>query len=235
MNCFNFRQRVLEDPYHLPVDAKQHLSTCSHCARYMSEIETLDNNIRNTFSVTVPEGLPARILLNQSLTPTDRSPKRWYWLGVAASLFVAILLVFQVPNDTMADSIVTHLEHEAHQVHGRAGQIGSGKVTEVLGSIGLSMKQPLGNVTYASICVIDDRLVAHLVVEYRNKTYTLLALPIAPGEAGTISDERWVGVIANEGVVTFAVVTETATSSQESLQSAYTHFNQSIGQLALAQ
>ena len=234
MNCFGFRQSVLEDPYHLSSEASEHKNECVHCARYHAEIEQLDNNIRDAFTVPVPEGIAARVLLNQSLQDNPRKPARWYWVGVAASFLVALILVFQIPGEPLEADILTHLEHEAHQVHGKAGSIDNDRVQQVLGAVGSNLVHQLGNVTYASTCVIDDKLVAHLVVEYEQQTYTLLVLPVTPNGNRPFADTRWIGVIDDTAVGTFAVITESQATSSDSLKAAYAHFDASIGMLALA-
>ena len=93
MNCIEFRQLKLVDPYEVSESATEHRLTCVSCSRFESEILNLDSTLRHALSVEVPDGFAAKVLLNQSLQSHPRRPTRWVWLSMAASFFLAIIIL----------------------------------------------------------------------------------------------------------------------------------------------
>lgn len=66
------------------------METCSQCSRFRQEILELDSDIEKALAVEVPEGLAARVLLNQSLSNTRTIPT-WLRYGMAASFAAALV------------------------------------------------------------------------------------------------------------------------------------------------
>ncbi len=87
MNCIEFRHLILTEPSAKPSDAEAHLETCAQCTRFKQEILDLDSDIEKALSIDVPEGLAARILLNQSLKQSPRFQTRWVQFAMAASFW----------------------------------------------------------------------------------------------------------------------------------------------------
>ena len=135
MNCIEFRQLTLADPNTNSEQTNQHKSGCSTCAAFEHEIHGLDKSLLTALTVAIPEGLAAKVLLNQSLQSHPRRPTRWYWMSMAASFFMAVFVFQMTPADSLDDDIVEHLDHETHQVHGKPGDISSTEVRTVLHAI----------------------------------------------------------------------------------------------------
>jgi Protein of unknown function (DUF3379) len=209
MNCLEFRQLKLADPYTSNKEANLHQSGCSSCAMFEREIHELDDSLRTALTVAVPEGFAAKVLLNQSLQSHPRRPTRWYWLSLAASFFFAVALFQFSPADTLDDEIVAHMDNEVHQVHGKSGDISESAVRAVLLAVGGDIDHPLGTVTYASKCLMDDMLVAHFVVKDGEDTYTLILIPEEINDDLPFLTERWRGMVTPHPTGSLAVIAST--------------------------
>jgi hypothetical protein len=124
MNCIEFRQLKLAEPHVSNRAADAHKLDCPTCTKFEQGIHQLDESIYSALSVAIPEGLAAKVLVNQSLQSHPRRPMRRYLLGMAASFLLAIFVFQLAPVDALEDEIITHMDHEAHQVHGKSGDNG---------------------------------------------------------------------------------------------------------------
>ena len=233
MNCLEFRQLKLSDPDCISEEASLHQSGCPDCAKFEREIHELDASVRMALTVAVPEGFAAKVLLNQSLQSLRRRPKRWYWLSMAASCFFAVVLFQWSPAETLDDEIVTHLDHEAHQVHGNSGELSEGEVRNVLFAVGGDIDHSLGTVTYASICLMDDMLVAHFVVKDGKDTYTLIVMPQEIDENLPFQTGRWRGLIVPHPTGSLAVIASTRTESIPDFLQLAKHYGASIKRVTI--
>lgn len=96
MNCLEFRQLALADPYDPALDA--HGEGCQQCSSFRSEILDMDSDIEKALKVEVPEGLAARVLLNQSMA-TEKTPSYWVRYSMAASFGAALVFGALFLND----------------------------------------------------------------------------------------------------------------------------------------
>lgn len=225
MNCLEFRQAALADPGHLAEAAQQHVAACRYCERYLAEIRDLDQQVAEELNVAIPEGLAARVLLNQTFQHR-RSPGLWLGLAAAASVLVGVLLVLTLDPPALEDDVIAHMEYQAHQVHGTTGDLADDYVKEVLDVVNGVQAGELGKVAYASPCKIDKQLIAHLVVERDGETFSLFVMPQELKYEHQFSTERWRGTIAPHGNGSLAVIAN-ATSSAD-IASAANYFGKSI-------
>ena len=136
MNCIEFRHLILTEPSAKPSDAEAHLETCAQCTRFKQEILDLDSDIEKALSIDVPEGLAARILLNQSLKQSPRFQTRWVQFAMAASflaaaIFGATLLTIEETHDS-AEALLVHANHQSHEFSGGDHQPISNQDLEVM-------------------------------------------------------------------------------------------------------
>ena len=230
MNCLEFRQLKLSDPNAYSEQANKHKSDCSTCASFEREIQALDESLRTALTVAIPEGFAAKVLLNQSLQSHPRRPMRWYWMSMAASFFMAVFVFQMTPADSLDDDIVKHLDHEAHQVHGKSGDISSAEVRTVLYAIGGDIDDSLGKVTYASKCYMNEQLVAHFVVENGGEPYTLIVIPTKTKRELSFHSDRWRGVIMPHSTGSLAIITSAQEGSTRGLSRIAKHYGGFIKQ-----
>lgn len=199
MNCLDFRRIRLSDPYATDSELLKHRSDCAACRAFEGEIRSLDRKIAKAFTVEVPEGLAARILLNHSLKSRSRLPTRLQWLAMAASVVLAIgVAVYWVAGrERPEQKLVQHLQMEQRGIDSILMPIHEPQLRQVLNSVNLDIVKSIGEVQFASTCVIDGRLVAHLVIKDARNRYTLLLAPTSLGPLNLEFDrDEWHGVIA---------------------------------------
>ena len=198
MNCLDFRRFRLSDPYSTDTEVLAHRVECEVCHSFEHEVRTLDKQISRALTVEVPEGLAAKILLNQSLQSKPRKPTRWYWLSMAASFFLAgIIIVYQMTViEPVERALVQHIEMEELIVQSMMMPVQQPQIEQVLNSINLESTTSLDNVVFASTCIIQGELVAHFVIEDENSQFTLVLIPQKiVDEVLEFGDESWRGVI----------------------------------------
>lgn len=200
MNCLDFRRFRLSDPYSTDAESLSHRAECEACHGFENEVRKLDKQISKALTVEVPEGLAARILLNQSLQSKPRKPTRWYWLSMAASFFLAAGVIgFMSLTEAVEEALVQHLNWEEPIVNSMMMPVQQPQIRQVLNSINLESTAALENVVFASTCIINGELVAHLVLEDENHQFTLVLLPqklIDVDKVLEFDGERWRGVIS---------------------------------------
>jgi hypothetical protein len=198
MNCLEFRQVKLSDPYTQDPVADAHRDGCEGCTQFEQEISTLDANIHKSLSVEVPEGLAARILLNQSLKHSPRMPTRRLWLSMAASFFLASFAVYQylLPELSIEDQLLSHVNHQPHEFYGAAHTpIENDVLQEILREI--NAEGEIENVVYAALCPINGEDAAHLVIKNGENQYTVMLIPeYSPGNVFAVNNEIWRGYIS---------------------------------------
>ncbi len=215
MNCLEFRRKTLIDPGDPSPAMAMHKEQCPNCAKFAEQIAHQDELIKEAVDIDVPEGFAARILLNQSLQAQSRRPTRWYWLSLAASFFVALMLFPLFTSDDPEPVIASHAYHgpeilvhmEAHDVlHTHYDSMAKAMdVEQVLADANTAMPTEFGNVIYAATCVIEGELVAHLLMKNGNSEYVVFLIPQSTLIDGPFNNERFDGQMARLNNRTMAV------------------------------
>lgn len=179
MNCLDFRRIRLGDPYTNSPELNSHKSECTSCRKFDEEILQFDKDLYQALKVEVPDGLAAKILLNQSLQTEPRKPARWTWMSMAASFLLAgMFALYQVSIPASIDkALVEHIKEEQHIVFARSTLLEDSQIKQVLNSIDLNTDSSFGKVTFAANCLIDGKMVGHFVVEQGDASYTLFVVP----------------------------------------------------------
>ena len=225
MNCLEFRQQKLSDPYAQNNDADKHRDACRNCQQFQAEIDQLDQNISAALSVAVPEGFAAKILLNRSLQENPRKPMRRLWLGSLAASFFAMILIASVYNSNnelatrhaqLSQSLIEHMPHENELVQGLHDRIDDVEIDAVLASVNLLSTQDLGTVVYATTCKLEGQLVAHLVVEHEGKQFTMIIAPFNELDTSTpFMSNEWRGFITPRQKGMLSIIAEPTAASPE--------------------
>lgn len=210
MNCLEFRHLILSDPSVKQSEADAHLETCAQCTRFKQEILNLDSDIEKALSVEVPEGLAARVLLNQSFKQSPRLQARWIQFAMAASfvvavVFGAILLTDQEPGAD-AEPMLAHAIHQPHEFSdGEHQPIGGEELAVMMAQLQLTAS--LDNVVYAAICPINGERAVHLVIKDGEDQYTVMLVPEnSPSKMYTVDDKLWRGYISPHPAGALAVL-----------------------------
>jgi len=207
MQCLEFRQLKLTDPYVSDQDANEHRDVCAACRAFESEIRNLDATINEALSVDVPEGFAAKILFNQALQSPPRRPTRKYWLSMAASFFalaVGSIAYLQLSHAPVELAVLEHIEHEQVIIDHK---VEPAHIQQVMYSVNAEASALPGKIVYASNCIIDGELVAHLVVRNEDQELTLVLIPHDTINASiAIQTQDWHGIIQPHAAGSLAIL-----------------------------
>lgn len=226
MNCLEFRRLSLINPLDVNPARATHRQSCKQCAQYADQLIAQDELIREATRIEAPEGFAARILLNQSLQQKPRRPTRKVWLSLAASIVVvaAILPTFirdvvfepfeseliahvSTHNVLSADQGLAHGERLSGNDHFSASEHVSeiGEVRQALASIGVEMPVDADNILYASTCVVDGEVMAHLLMKDGDEEYVVFLMP-QQSFARTFAHKDWIGQIVQSNDQSLAIL-----------------------------
>ncbi len=215
MNCLDFRRAALSDPAVVVLQYQDHLQSCVSCRNFAQQTVTRDAATRQALEIPFPDELAHRILLRQALR---KRPSRHWITALAAVLVLGIGVTlfgsFFVRN-TLPDTLVNHIEHEAHQVHGKSGTISQADFSYTLARAGARISAQsttaFPQVVYASNCVIEGQLIAHFVIENASGQFTVLLLPAGQGSQDfgkLFARGSWHGVIEPIGSTNLAIIAD---------------------------
>ena len=179
MNCLEFRRIRLSEPSITNPSLSVHRQECEACSGFESEIRQLDEDIYQVLNVDAPDGLAARILLNQNLLAEPSKPMRWSWLSLAASFLLAgIFSFYQISVPASIDkALVEHIADEEAMIASRLNLIEDAQIKQVLNSINLDSSNSITDVKFAANCIVNGQLVGHFKLERDQVTYTFFVLP----------------------------------------------------------
>jgi hypothetical protein len=216
MNCEEYRQTIAAEPSF--DGGAAHLSECSECREYRSEILALDAELRRALlldvpALTVPElpdVEPANVV---PLRRRDRArPASWF--AVAATvLFAAVLGIRLVGNDveytSLAEEVLAHLDHEPQALRVTDRAVSDRRLYSVVTPDIASMDRSAGLISYAQTCVINGREVPHLVLQGERGPVTILLMPDETVRGATaLEGEQVSGVILPVGDGSIAIIGE---------------------------
>jgi hypothetical protein len=167
--CLEFRRRVGAEPFAADAQVESHRQGCAACARHQDELRVMDGLIRRALEVNPPprgEAVP-------------RPARRTRFLAIAASLVAGVAAVLVVlvaaPRAAIAREVVAHVQHEPGAMQA-AGPLAPEAIDAVLGPAGMRLESGAGTVSFAARCVVDGRVVPHLVVRTPEGPVTVLVL-----------------------------------------------------------
>jgi len=190
-------------------------------AAFRDEMRALDEKIAAALAIDVPAfDLPdlPNVDGDDNVTHISRSNKPGFtrpaWIAMAASVaLVAVigarLLVFDQTYPSLSAEIVAHLDHEPQALVVTSTPVAERELAEVVNSGNASIDRGVGLITYARSCVINGKVVPHLVMQGESGPITLLLMP---GEhvnrATSLVGESINGVILPVGEGSIAIIGE---------------------------
>lgn len=207
MECLEFRRAAGADPYRLDTEAAVHRDACPRCAEYLRQTLALDEKVLAALRVPVPDAVArAAGRPGGSLPTVDR--RRWIALAasIVAGVAVGSLLWVSGPRESLARSVVEHMEHEPEAL-AAGNPADPGSVERVLERGGIRLRPDVGAVTYARTCPFRGRRVPHLVVQTGAGPVTVMVLRNETVEAPVSFDEHgYSGTIMPAGPGSIAVI-----------------------------
>ena len=160
MNCIDFRRLVLANPRQPGEAERSHAGECAACRQYLERQRELDADLFAAMQVPPPDGLADRILVARS--PGNR---RWM-MPMAAALVMAVGVAIvwpRIAGDSLGRQAIAHVAHEP-TAFTAAHAVPNDFLVAVLAEQGVSVVKAIGQVTFATVCPMGDRVARHLVV-----------------------------------------------------------------------
>jgi len=221
MNCENYREAIAADPSESFEGGAGHAAVCESCSAYRAEIQALDLTIARALAIDVPElkipdlppigeedgnvvNLPFR-RVSKITTPA--------WIGIAASFALAAVIGMQFVDNgpshdqLLAAQVLAHLDHELWALKVTNVAVSEERLAQVVNPGVGTMDRDIGLVTYAQTCIINGRIIPHLVIQGEKGPITLLLMPDEMVSSAVIlSGESVNGVILPVGDGSIAII-----------------------------
>jgi len=214
MNCDEYREMISADPTF--DGGAGHLSACSECQAFRSEIQSLNLKIAKAMQINVPEPtLPELPSIETGnvvpITARKTFPKR-AWFAMAATILLAALvgvLMFDggVRYDSLADEVLAHLDHEPAALRVSSTPVSNTRLARAVPADVASLDHSAGLITYARSCEINGKSVPHLVIQGEHGPVTILLMPDETvAETVSLDGENIHGVILPVGGGSVAII-----------------------------
>ncbi|MFK8051847.1 MAG: DUF3379 family protein [Woeseiaceae bacterium] len=196
MNCDEFKASVLAEPAKESDDLTAHADSCPDCTRLLDKVMTLERRLSTALSIPVPESVTEASLQDVMVSddeavasnvvalPTRRRSSAPVWLAAAACMALVAVFVMRQPQapaavdgQALASAVVEHIEHELYAMRPASTPVSDANLLSVLSPAGSTLDADAPLVSYAKSCVIDGKLVPHLVMQGANGPVTVLLMP----------------------------------------------------------
>lgn len=214
-DCKTYREAIAADPQ---LESDAHVAGCESCQAFRDELRAMDRHIAAALSVPVPElkmpELPEIDASGVTTLPVRRKMAP-VWLAVAATAVIAAVLGFrmlgsELTYESLADQIVAHLDHEPYALRVTDKAVSESRLARVVPADVASLETGIGLVTYAQSCVIDGKVVPHLVIQGERGPVTILLMPEQKVDGvEPIDGESINGIILPVGDGSIAIIGET--------------------------
>jgi len=218
IDCRKFRKQKLADPMCRDIGVLAHARLCPPCAKYAAKLEQFEQKLRVSAVDAcgdMPPDLCDKILakLPQQPSPGDSSTSRRSWfaalldklggggtrtwfapamgaMAMTLVLGVAGLLAFNLSSepDPMARSVIAHVISEPG-VFELNEQVPDNAVQLAFAQLGGRVQGSLGQVRHLGTCMLEGKLVHHLLVQTPEGEATLMLVPGEAIEGGLHSEQ----------------------------------------------
>lgn len=218
MNCLSVRRIISTDIHHKGAAFTQHLHVCPSCKSFYERQLKFNRILTQAVEVDVPEGLAARVLVEQRIHQKTSRDKKYRWTAMAAS----VLLVFTVglvstlhSPPSLANVIVEHVKAEPELLQEQA-HVSLAQLNNLLKPHGVRADASIGRATHAGNCLIQGKLGVHLVFAGKNAPVTLIVMSHQLNEDKVaIDDNEFKGVIIKTPRGVLALLSEDKESMME--------------------
>jgi hypothetical protein len=170
MKCHEAQTALGADPRNCDAAVHAHVESCVACSEHRAQMLRMDDLIRR--ALTIPVGGSATVI------PTPVKPRFGRW-QIAASFVASVAVVGSVwvasTQETLAEQLIEHADHEAFAIVRTDHRVDSPIVNAVLSEAGIRLKDQ-AEVSYAASCDFGRHTVPHLVVQTSDGPVTVLIL-----------------------------------------------------------
>jgi|GEM_PF-6930560 hypothetical protein len=217
MNCLQFRQGYLTDPFHQTAESREHRNQCQSCAAFAVEQDRINAAVERTIRVTPSENLEARILVRQSFLASRVEQRRasMMWAVAAAivlGIAISVWVILRPAPGTLADAVVSYVRTQPVQTLS-LDAMPPEQVQAVLQGERIRFQPDVIPVYHAKPCVINGTRAIYMVVASDSGPVSVVVMPqqTVPDRA-TFAKAGYQGVIVRCPQGSMAVI---GTSSQK--------------------
>ena len=169
MNCEEFRHAVGAEPSTSRLEVLEHAAACAECARFRSDMRSMDGLIHRALSIDLTPPAVAR--------PMQRPATTWRIAAtVLMSLAVLMLGWLAYPTQSLAQDVVRHVLSESVALEHTDRTLEPNAIDDVLKRSGVRLAPNDLNVSFAAPCWIRGRRAPHFVVRTQSGPVTVIVL-----------------------------------------------------------
>jgi len=222
MKCEEYREAVAADPSASFEGGLEHSANCESCSAFAAEMQAFDARIAAALNIDTPNlqmpELPEIEDDNVVDLPFGRKSAMTTptWLAIAATVILAVFVGFRAVDGiytpdglSLADEVLAHLDHEPGALVVTNVAVSNDQLSKVMQRSSGTIDPNVGLVSYATSCMINGKLVPHLVLQGKKGPITLLLMPEEMIDGATTLDGKGVnGVILPMGDGSIAIIGE---------------------------
>jgi len=181
LNCIDVCRQLRVGSFRDNSEIIKHLDNCDACSAYAAQQDKLTQTMEQAFDIDVPEGLAARILLQQSINEKQHVGfvrNRVYAVAASVLLSVGLVSGFLFLNKPMSlDKVaLNHVKDEERHLHDH-NNVQLVKVNDLLKPFNMKLDKSIGEINYAGSCLIKKSKGVHIVVQSDSGPVTILLMP----------------------------------------------------------
>lgn len=166
MDCLEFRRHLLADPYRQDPEFVAHKKVCPECRGAAQRADVFEGQLKQAFTVAVPDELADEILLGQTtLVRRSRFRNGWF-MALAATVVIGVgLTAVLLPSAHagLKQFVVDHIRDEPEAMLSTA-LVSQDEIRATFGYYGIELAGDVAGVTFAAPCAMYEGAGVHLVV-----------------------------------------------------------------------
>ncbi len=204
MDDLEFRRRLLADPNDNDPELIKTKNQSTANRHFSNELQQLDQQLKQTLNVDIPDNLADRILFHQSSQAQPKTHHRYkqylsYGLAASVMFFIGVMVgqhdvdplqpqqqAFTPPS--MSTIALQHVNAEAQFVEHTDEAVTLQQVNAKLKPFGTSMNQLPGHIYYLNYCGFDGNRALHMIVGTDKGKMTVFIVPQTSSKMATDSD-----------------------------------------------
>jgi len=176
MNCLEFRRAFLTNPYDMDEAQRAHIDECDTCARFAVETAGQDRRLQQAMRVPVPENLATDIIFRRSLSGSPR----FRMFAVAATVCLAVAMgaggLKYAGTSDLDRELIAHMDSDPLHTLAPASNA-QRELRRISQQLDVQVREDIGGLSHASLCLIEGRPGAHLVLGDERAQVTAYLLP----------------------------------------------------------
>lgn len=183
MNCLEYRRIQLSDPHCRDAAFIAHRGECAGCAALAERALRFERELKSAMEVEVPADLESRVLLANAFNAEARMPRRRLLAMAAGGAGVLLtggivggLLMRPWATFDLEQAVFAHIDEEPEALT-YPTPVATSVVDALMRKVGAELIDDPGPVTFANLCTIGVKSIAHLVVTGNRAPVSVLLMP----------------------------------------------------------